>query len=408
TPRTSSAFHGYRGSDRVLADESLRECRDDHDPDGARRGDGRGAPGAAVTATGVGPSPFRRAATRPHRRALPGRPDRVLALVRRRRHRRSRCSRGACRGPRASGGRPPVTSTFQVLIGTDGDLRAVEPAFYDLLDTLEVEENTDLPGAFELTLPITTTDAVGGEDLTLVGDEQYGPFARIAVVVRVDGAAEDACIFDGYVLAHTVHLAMGTTASTLKVWGQDVACLMDLVDKAQLRSGTDSDIAKAIFGDHGVTAADENADDPGPDQDLMQRGTDAQFLRERARRTGRVFRVCCGQRPGENKGYFAKPNLDANAAMSFVLHPVDAANVDALDFTWDVARPSAVAANALVRTKDVVDGGATASGLSSLGRGSLEKFVPSEHASKVRLTTAVGDAGELRRRSEALLREAGW
>jgi hypothetical protein len=300
-----------------------------------------------------------------------------------------------------------VTSSLQVFFGGDGALRPAEPEFYDLLETLEVEENADLPGAVELTLSIATDDTGGSEDLTVVSDDRFQPFARVAVVVQVEGA-KDACIFDGYVLSHTIHLGIGITASTAKVWGQDVSCLMNLVDKAQARSGTDSTIAEDIFREYQFTPADENKEDPGPKQELMQRGTDSQFLRERARRAGRLFRVCCDQRPGENKGYFVKPKLDREVSLTFALHPVDTANVDALDFTCDVTRPNEVMANALIRSKDAVDGGAQASGLRLLDQRSLAAFAGPKRVSRARLTATVDDAAELQRRSEALLRDAGW
>ncbi len=61
---------------------------------------------------------------------------------------------------------------------------------------------------------------------------------------------------------------------------------------------TDADVASAIFGDYGITPADENADDDSPSHtedghSLMQRGSDIQFLRMLARRNGKVCRVAC-------------------------------------------------------------------------------------------------------------------
>jgi hypothetical protein len=183
---------------------------------------------------------------------------------------------------------------------------------------------------------------------------------------------------------------------------------MNQVDKTQARSGTDSKTAEDIFRDYQFTPADENKEDPGPEQELMQRGTDSQFLRERARRAGRLFRVCCDERPGENKGYFVKPKLDGEASLTLALHPVDTANVDALDFTWDVTRPGEVMANTLIRSQDAVDGGAQESGLRLLDQRSLAAFAGPKRTSKTRLTATVDDAAELRRRSEALLRDGGW
>lgn len=301
-----------------------------------------------------------------------------------------------------------MTNSLQVLFGDDSAVRPAEPDFYDMLDTVEVEENADLPGAFQFTLPVATLGEEAGEDLTVVDDERLRPFSRVAVVVGVEGQ-RDACIFDGYVLAHAIHLDSGTTASTAQVWGQDVSCLMNLVEKTQERPGTDSETANSIFGEYlGSVVQHRVDDDQRKGQTLMQRGTDMQFLRERARRTGRLFRVCCDERPGENKGYFIKPNLDGEAVMSLTLNPVETANVESLEFSWDVMRPTVVMANTLVDSKDAVDGGAQQSGLSLLDQRSLSVFAGDKRATKTRLTATAGDAGELRSRSEALLREAGW
>jgi hypothetical protein len=186
---------------------------------------------------------------------------------------------------------------------------------------------------------------------------------------------------------------------------------MDMVEKTQARPGTDGQTANAIFADYSFRQADGNLDDDGGDHRLedhvlMQRGTDLQFLRERARRTGRLLRVACDERAGEHTGYFVKPQLDGEAAMTLTINPVESANVESLRFSWDLLRPTAVMAEALVKSKERVDGAAQQSGLSLLDQRSLATFAG--RARKVRLSATVDDAGELRRRSQALLREAGW
>jgi phage protein D len=301
-----------------------------------------------------------------------------------------------------------VPSSFQVLFGD----QPATAAFYDLLTSLEVEENADLPGAIQMTLPIATQGATGSEDLTVLGDDRFKPYARIAVVVSVD-RQPDACIFDGYVLSHKIHLDRGTTASSVQVWGQDASCLMNLEEQVREWKDSDGRIANTIFERYQFRKATENLQDdsgahPETGHTVMQRATDAQFLRDRARREGKLFRVCCDQQAGSNTGYFIKPNVDGSPAVTLVLNPADEANVDTLEFEWDVARPTEVIAKALVTTKDPVDGDARQSGLSPLDSRSLASFTGSQYAMKARLTATVDDAGELRGRAESLLREAGW
>lgn len=307
-----------------------------------------------------------------------------------------------------------MADSFQVLFGDEAD--GADDAFYDRLASLEVEENADLPGAVQLLLPIGAAGPQGGEDLTDVGDKRFKPYGRIAVVAKPD-AGSDACIFDGYVLSHRIHLDRGTTAATLRVWGQDVSCLMNLKEVVKEWSDkTDGQIANDIFGQYGFTAAADNEEDDSGEhsedtQTVMQRATDAQFLRDRARRAGKLFRVCCDDRPGVNTGYFIKPSLEDEPVITLTLNPPAEANVEALDFEWDVARPSRVLAQVLLdsdqpETRDERD-----SGLTLLDSRSLTDFTGGDgddFVMEARLTGTANSASDLAQRAASLLREAGW
>ena len=207
---------------------------------------------------------------------------------------------------------------FQVLFGDRP--QAAPPEFHDLVTSLEVEENADLPGAIQLTLPITTQGAAGSEDLTLVGDERLKPYARIAVVATPDGKSA-ARIFDGHVLSHRLQVDRGTTAATLRVWGQDASCLMNLKEVVKPWNGSDGEAANDIFDQYGFAKAPENTEDDSPKHTedrhtLMQRATDARFLRERALRSGKLFRVCFDDAKGRITGYFIKPRLDETPSVT--------------------------------------------------------------------------------------------
>ncbi len=304
--------------------------------------------------------------------------------------------------------------TFQVMFGDPG--QAAPAWFYDLFTSLEVEENADLPGAIEITLPIATMGAAGSEDLTNIGRDEFQPYARIAVVATPESGTSE-CIFEGYVLSHKIHLDRGTTAATLRVWGQDVSCLMNLKEQVhEWEDTTDGKTANVIFQSYGFIAADANTDDDSPQHTksghtLMQRATDAQFLRDRARRNGKLFRVCCGATPGSNTGYFITPKIDSTPDdVPLTLNPPDAATVDALDFEWDIARPSTALAKVLLLTsKDSQSGDSAQSGLSPMDARSLAAFTgQTDKAMEARLTAAADSTSELQRLSAALLTEAGW
>jgi hypothetical protein len=339
-----------------------------------------------------------------------------------------------------------MADAFQVLFGDDPSA-AADDAFYTRLTSVEVEENADLPGAVQLLLPLTTIDKKGSEDISDVGDDRFKPYGRIAVVATPDGKP-DACIFDGYILSHRIHLDRGTTAATLRVWGQDASCLMNLKDRVKEWSDkTDGQIANDIFRDYQFELADDNDPKPPADnqddqngqgaqsgdansadggqgagessgqhtedaQTVMQRATDAQFLRDRARRTGRLFRVCCGEKPGANRGYFVKPSLQGKPAATLILNPPDEANVDALDFEWDVARPTRVLAQTLLTDDEAVFADTSESGLSVLDDRSLAEFTNGgqgdDFGMETRLTGTADSLDDLRQRAASVLREAGW
>jgi hypothetical protein len=188
-----------------------------------------------------------------------------------------------------------MPNTFQIVLGGT----PAEDTFYDQIGSLEVEENADLPGAIQLTLPVIAQNG----DISFVSDDRFKPFANIAVVATPSSGFAQ-CIFDGYVLSHKLHLERGIVSSKLEVWGQDASWLMNVEEKAkEWADVTDSDIASSIFADYGITPADGNSENDSPahtedNHTLMQRATDIAFLRSLARATGKLCRVACTDTPG--------------------------------------------------------------------------------------------------------------
>jgi len=141
----------------------------------------------------------------------------------------------------------------------------------------------------------------------------------------------------------------------------------------------------------------------------MQRATDIQFLRQLARRNGRLCRVCAQDAPGQITGYFVPPPVDGDPALTLALNDATAANVSALDFEWDVMRPTAVNARQALFTdaaEDGASGNATDSGLAPLDERDLPTFAARPNTAL--LTTVADDAGELTARARSVLRESGW
>lgn len=234
-----------------------------------------------------------------------------------------------------------MPTTYQVLFnGTPAD-----DTFYNQLSSLEVEENADLPGAIQITLPVGTANG----DLSLVNDPRFAPFSNIAVVVTPpQGSAQ--CIFDGYVLTAKLHLERGIVSSKLEVWGQDASWLMNIEEKVnEWVNVTDADVAASVFGQYGFTPAPDNSQDDSPahtedGHSLMQRATDMAFLRSLARSTGKWCRVTCADQAGVRTGYFARPNVDGDPVLTLDLNDPDTWNVGPLDLQWDATGPTSVSA----------------------------------------------------------------
>ena len=299
-----------------------------------------------------------------------------------------------------------MASTFDLLVGG-----APIPDFDTSLLDLEVEENVDLPSAFRLTLPVKVTSS---GDYDTVSDTRFGPLSNIAVIAKAaDGQAH--CLIDGYVLAQEVHLDTGTSASKVKVSGQDATWLMNAAESVrEWADVTDGAAANTIFGEYGFTPHTDNLNDDSSAHtadtaSLMQRASDAQFLRDLARRSGKLFRVFCTDTPGVRTGAFVTPSVDGDAVTTLTLNPVGDANIGPVDISWDVMRPSTVSAEQLLFTDssgDSAGGDSTDSGLTDLDAKGLAAFAGTPV--KALLTTVATDAGTVTQRAQSVLRDSGW
>jgi phage protein D len=300
-----------------------------------------------------------------------------------------------------------MAATYQLLL--DGS--PADEAIYSALSSLQVEENADLPDALRLELAVNRSEA--GE-LTHASDPRLGPLKNLAVVAALEDGPDE-CIFDGYVLSHALHLETGVSDSTLQVYAQDASWLMNLEEKVKEWSDvSDAQVANSIFKTHTITPASDNTAEEGPahtedGHTLMQRASDIQFLRMLARRSGKLCRVYCEDTPGSRIGWFAAPRLDGDPVATIVLNDPALRTTDSLELTWDVARPTAVAASQALMTDatpEGVSGDADASGLEPLDDQDLATFAG--QAMTVLLTAAVDDGGELKTRARSVLRDAGW
>ncbi len=130
--------------------------------------------------------------------------------------------------------------------------------------------------------------------------------------------------------------------------------------------------------------------------------------------------MACTDTPGVRTGYFTTPAVTGDPVTTITLFDPDAWSTDALEFEWDVMRPTEVDASQLPldSSSDTgVPGDATDSGLSPLGAFSTPTrdyptyanlpSVPAGTAGML-LLTPTADVAELPTRTAAVLRDAGW
>ncbi len=278
-------------------------------------------------------------------------------------------------------------------------------AFGDSVLSLEVDERADEASTLRMTLDLSPVATGAGE-----GDWdalEYGAFAeahglpafrllsRVTVQLGLadatgpggsaGGSAEaTATVFDGFVTA--VEPVFGESRvpdSILVLMGIDASCLMHLETITRPWHGlADAQIAAELFGKYGFDASPDAtiedgrvsriADRPG----LVQRGTDAEFLRMLARRNGFEWyvepaggRVRPGSHPGTDVvGHFHSPRVDGPEQPVLSLFPREAPTLKAFRARYDSHQPARIRSwhvdeqSRLLQRVDVADTGLTRMG----------------------------------------------
>ena len=301
-----------------------------------------------------------------------------------------------------------MSFTIQLTVGGT----PVPGAFYAAIGQLEIEESSDQPGTLLLRLPVNRTSA---GDLQFVGDGTFEPMTNVACTLTPGGrSSRTQCIFDGYVLSWRLHLDRASTSSAIEVWAQDASRLMNVDDRVTEWSGlTDGQVADIIFGSYGFTPAAGNTDDDSPSHlpeghTLLQRATDLQFLRGLARRGGRLCRVACTDTPGVRTGYFVIPAVAGAPVATISLTDPASWTVEALDFDWDVMRPTQASASQVDLTQPARTGTDMTVGASDLAPLDARDYPSYLGRTSTLLLTAPADVAELARRTTAVLAESGF
>ena len=227
--------------------------------------------------------------------------------------------------------------------------------FEDRVRYLEVAERTQDASSFRMAMAMSPSQ----NTWPLIDDERFQLMRRITIEFGIgpDRSREpekQSIVFDGYVTS--VEPCFGPQRvpdSTLEVAGLDASCLMHFEARLkEWKDQTDADIARAIYRSYGfaVDAAPTAPTRQARTGSLLQRGTDAEFLRLLARRNGfecyvepNGSAVAEAAHPGSAVvGHFHPPRVEGTPQPPLSLFPLAYPSLIDLRARWDSHRPTRI------------------------------------------------------------------
>jgi phage protein D len=280
------------------------------------------------------------------------------------------------------------------------------PELLSVVETIEVEDHAELADMLRLRLAIAVRG--DGSDWTVLDSNPFTRLAQVRVGVTV-GTNPERRLIDARVIESRVEFSNEPGGSRLEVIGMDPTVLLNLEEKVRpWPDMTDSDIAAAIFGEHGFAAEVEATQIARQEVDrtIVQRGTDMQFVRQLAERNGYECFVELDD-TGTPKCHFHPPRLDQPSQGVLSVNFGQATNVNEFVARHDMLRPATVAAAGLdVETGDDQTGESEQSQLRGLGS---SPATAGDNPRRILLTgTGLSQSGELQALAQALVDRSSW
>ncbi len=267
---------------------------------------------------------------------------------------------------------------------------------------VEVLERIGEPTTFRMRYGVD----IASDDFPMLRDARLDPGSVIQVLSVADGKPD--CLVKGPVHGQQIRMLHGGAGSYVDVMGTDTSVTMDREVKAKVwDSVRDSDVVTQIVGTYGLTpdSQDSAAMHVQDKHTLIQHDSDLRFVRRLARRNGCLFWLTADS-SGQQTAHFRRPPLDGDTVANLVIN-LAKPNLNALDISWDVERPTSTIGWELdLGGKTALDGAVSNSPQKLLGDKGLADITGDVRNALV--TAPVDDVGDLKSRGEATLIEADF
>jgi phage protein D len=221
--------------------------------------------------------------------------------------------------------------------------------------SLRIDERADEATSFQLCLDMAPKDG----DWDPLDDGRFALLHRVTIQIAVgppgaENVDDQALLVDGYItVVEPVYGEARVPDSKLELYGLDASCLMHLEEKTKNWANlADSDIVTQIYQSYGF-GIDVDATAPVRDDKrgtMIQRGTDAEFIRMLARRNGYEAwveaapgDVQAGASPGSSViGHFHLPRVDQTSQPAIALTPHVTPTMSEFRARWESHHPTVI------------------------------------------------------------------
>jgi phage protein D len=316
----------------------------------------------------------------------------------------------------------------------------VDQGLYGDVESLTVEENTNMANMFRLQLSTRLADdgtwnyleedrfALFNKASIKIGFTNGGGLASAlgAAVSALGGGGDNndplIPVFDGFITSVHFEASSEPGQAHLNISGTDTSVLMSLEEKiATWKDMSDSDIVQQVVAAYGVEVRADSTSTVHQENDttVVQRSSDIHFARELARRNGLEFYFETDKDSGNVVAHFQAPQLDGTPQPDLAVQFADGSNLNSFSANVTGMRPLAVK----IEQIDIKANGANSSQVSDTQRtklgdkdantlvgGALGSLLAPKDAQAQMLVLGppTSDATELQTIAQSVRDEAAW